>query len=177
MCLSFSRPCFFYFLFKFFTLFFLLLSFLPPPTLWAATQSLDKIVEHKHFFLPTVTGKNSLGTGMLSASLPAYLNIYAVPPSSCQADVLHVSLLPRTIPWFHTSFCMPFFYRIVALEITTDNYYCSYTGWQRSVASSHGIFITNPINIWVMVSRIWGIVPSHPSGQIFTNHPHLSFQM
>lgn len=104
-----------------------------PPALWAATQSLDKIVEHKHFFLPTVTGKSSLGTGMLSASLPGYLNIYAVPPSSCQADVLDVNLLPRTIPRFHTSFCMPSFYRTVALEITTDNYYCGYTGWQRSV--------------------------------------------
>lgn len=102
-----------------------------PPTRWAAARYLDKAVKPKHLLLQRTTGRNSLGTGMLPPSLPSYLNIYADCSFCFQAHLQNVSLLPRVILGWYTSFRTPSFCRTVALEISPDNYYCSDTVWQR----------------------------------------------
>lgn len=66
-------------------------------------------------------------------SFLSYLNIYEDCSFCCQAHLQNVSLVPRVILGWYTSFRTPSFCRTAALEITPDNYYCSDTVWQRSL--------------------------------------------
>lgn len=179
MCLSFSRPCFFYFLFKFFTLFFLFLSLPPPPSSVSSNTVFGQNRRAQAFLLADSDRKEHLrhwNAFRFSPCLSKYLCSFPFQlPGRC-AGCQPTTKDNTTIPHF-------FLHAIFLQDSGFGNNH-----WQLllrlhrvteicGLLSSHGIFITHPIKIWFMVSRIWGIAPSHSSGQIFTNHPNLSFQI
>lgn len=169
MCLSFSRPCFFYCLLNFFSTFFLT-SFFPPPNSVSSNTVFGPNRRAQAFLLADNDRKEQLRHRNALCFFPClskYLCSFPFQlPGRC-AGCQPTTKDKTTIPHF-------FLHAILLQDSGLGNNPWQLLLWLHKLTeilgllTSHCIFITNPIKIWFIVSSIWGIVPSHSSEQIFT---------